>query len=207
MKINCSNEVHNKLDNSRSNFNNKYLDKNLTAKNKSVETLHFKVIRKTLFNTNKKKVIVAGNSITKFLRSDELSTSERSVTVMKHPGCSTENMIDCIKPIARKKPDTILLNVGTNNLIKGIDTMKNIRKCMEAIHELDNSENIGFSNIMNRSDKGFSKEISELNVKLKRYCLSRGFIYIDSDNINESCLNNSKLHPNKKGFLKIFRLL
>ena len=39
--------------------------------------------RKTPFNTNKKKVIVAGDLITKFLRSDELSTSKRSVTVMK----------------------------------------------------------------------------------------------------------------------------
>ena len=200
-KINCSNKVHNKHDNSRSNFDNTCLDKNLTVKNKSMETPQFKVTRKTPSNTIKKKVIVVGDSITKFLRSDELSTSERSVTVMKHPGCSTEDMTDYIKPIARKKPDTILLHVGTNDLTKGINTMKNVRKCVEAIRELDNSENIqiGFSSIMHRSDKDFSKEISELNVKLKKYCLGRGFIYIDNDNVNESCLNNSKLHLNKKG--------
>ena len=90
---------------------------------------------------------------------------------MKHPGCSTENTIDYIKPIARKKPDTILLHEGTNGLTKGINTMKNIKKCVEAIRELDNSENIqtGFSSIMNRSDKDFSNEISKLNVKLKKY--------------------------------------
>ena len=33
-KINCSNKVHNKHDNSRSNFDNTCLDKNLTVKNK-----------------------------------------------------------------------------------------------------------------------------------------------------------------------------
>ena len=90
---------------------------------------------------------------------------------MKHPGCSTEDMIDYIKPIARKKPDTILLHVGKNDLTKGINTMKKIRKCVEAIRELDNSEHIqiGFSSIMHRSDKDFSKEISELNTKLKKY--------------------------------------
>ena len=106
-----------------------------------------------------------------------------------------------VKHIARKKPDTILLHVGTNDLTKGINTMKNVRKCVEAIRELDNSENIqiGFSSIMHRSDKDFSKEISELNVKLKKYCLGRGFIYIDNNNVNESCLNKSKLHLNKKG--------
>ena len=94
-----------------------------------------------------------------------------------------------------------MLHVGTNDLTKGINTMKNIRKCVEVIRELDNSENIqiGFSSIMNRSDKGFSKEISELNVKLKTYCLGRGFINDDNKNINESCLNNSKLDLNKKG--------
>ena len=136
-----------------------------------METPHFKVTRKTTSNTNKKKVIVVGDSVTKFLRSDELSTSERLVTVMKHPGCSTEDMADYIKSIARKKPDTILLHVGTNDLTKGINTMKNVRKCVEAIRELDNSENIqiGFFSIMHRSDKDFSKEISELNLKLMKY--------------------------------------
>ena len=86
-KINCSNKVHNKHDNSRSNFDNTCLDKNLTVKNKSMETAQFKVTRKTQYksNTIQKKVIVVGDSITKFFRSDELSTSERSVTIMKHP--------------------------------------------------------------------------------------------------------------------------
>ena len=145
-----------------------------------METPQFKVTRKTPFNTNKKKVVVAGDLITKFLRSGELSTSERSVKVMKHPGCSMEDLIDYIEPIARKKPDTVFLHVGTNDLIKGINTMKNIRKCVEAIRELDNSENIQihFSSIMNRSDKDFSNEISVLNIKLKKYCLGRGFIYV-----------------------------
>ena len=120
----------------------------------------FKVTTKIPFNTNKKKVIVVANSVTNFLHFDELPTSERSVTVMKHPGCSTEDVIDYIKPIAKKKSDTILLLVRTNDL-----TNCNIRKCVQAIHELDNSENIqiSFSSIMHKSDKDFSKEISELN--------------------------------------------
>ena len=111
-KINCFNKLHNKHDNSRSNFHNTYLDENLTLKNKSVENPQFKVTRKTPFNTNKKKIIVVGDSITKLLRSDQFSTSERLVTVINHPGCWTEDMIDHIKPIAIKKPNTILLHVG-----------------------------------------------------------------------------------------------
>ena len=142
-----------------------YFDKNLPVKNKNVKAPQFKVTTKIPFNTNKKKVIVVANSVTNFLHFDELPTSERSVTVMKHPGCSTEDVIDYIKPIAKKKSDTILLLVRTNDLTNCNNIMKNIRKCVQAIHELDNSENIqiGFSSIMHKSDKDFSKEISELN--------------------------------------------
>ena len=55
---------------------------------------------------------------------------------MKHSGCSTEDMTNYIKPIARKKPDNILLHVGTNDLTKDINTMKNVWKCVEAIREV-----------------------------------------------------------------------
>ena len=74
-------------------------------------------------------------------------------------------MIDYINPIAAKKLDIILLHIGTNDFTKGTNTMKNIKKCVEAIYELDNSENIqiGFYSVMHRSDKNFSKGIRELN--------------------------------------------
>ena len=79
--------------------------------------------------------------------------------------------------------------------------MKKVRKCVEVIQELDNTESIqiGFSIFIQRTDKDFSNKIKETNIKLKNYYLGRGFIFVDNDNINESCLNNSKLHLNKKG--------
>ena len=36
-------------------------------------------------------------------------------------------------------------------------------------------------------------------MKLKNYCEVKGSIFIENANINESGLNNSKLHLNKKG--------
>ena len=110
-------------------------------------------------------------------------------------------MVDYVKPVARKKPGTLLIHVGTNDLTKGVNTMRKVRKSVEVIRELDNTENmqIGFSSIIQRTDKDFSNEIKESNIKLKNYCLGKGFIFVDNDNINESCLNNSKLHLNKKG--------
>ena len=148
-----------------------------------------------------KKVMVIGDSIVKYLRSDELPSSDKSISIMKHSGCSSEDMVDYVKHVARKKPDTLIIHVGKNDLAKGVNTMKKVRKCVEVIRALDNTEKIqiGFSSIIQRTDKDFSNEIKETNIKLKNYCLDKGFIFVDSDNINESCLNNSKLHLNKKG--------
>ena len=52
---------------------------------------------------------------------------------MKHPGCSSEDMVDYVKPAVRKKPDTLIIDVGTNDLTKGVNTTKKVRKCVEII--------------------------------------------------------------------------
>ena len=92
----------------------------------------------------------------------------KSVSIMKCPGWSSEDMVDYVKSVARKKPDTLIIHVGPNDvgpndLTKGVKTMKKIRKCVEAIRELDNTECIqtGFSSIIQRTDKEFSNEIKE----------------------------------------------
>ena len=123
------------------------------------------------------KVMVIGDSIVKYLRSNELSSSDRSINIMKHPGCSSEDMVDNVKPVAGKKPDTLIIHVGMHDLTKGINTMKKVRKCVEVVRELDKTENteIGFSSFMQRSDKDFSNEIKETKIKLKNYCLGKGF--------------------------------
>ena len=70
-------------------------------------------------NQNSKKVMVIGDSIVKYLRSDELSSTDKSISIMKYSGCSSEDILDYVKPIARKKPDTLIIHVGTNDLTKG----------------------------------------------------------------------------------------
>ena len=126
------------------------------------------------------KVMVIGDSIVKYLRSNELSSSDKSISIMKHPGCSSEDMVDNVKPVSGKKPDTLIIHVGMHDLTKGINTMKKVRKCVEVIRELDKTENtqIGFSSFIQRSDKDFSNEIKETNIKLKNCCLGKGFILL-----------------------------
>ena len=49
------------------------------------------------------------------VRSNELSSIDKSISIMKYPGCSSEVMADYVKPVARKKSDTALIHVGTND--------------------------------------------------------------------------------------------
>ena len=52
---------------------------------------------------------------------------------MKHPGCSLEDMVDYVKPGVRKKPDTLIIHVGTNDLTEDVNNTKKVRKCVEII--------------------------------------------------------------------------
>ena len=58
---------------------------------------------------------------------------------------------------------------------------------------------IVFSSVIYRKDKDLEDdERNKVNIKIKKYCKGKGFVFIESINISESGLNNSKLHLNKK---------
>ena len=79
--------------------------------------------------------------------------------------------------------------------------MSEVKKIVSNIQEVDNTRNIqfGFSSIVRRAEKDYSKEIKDINTRLKSYYLGKDLIFVDNSNIDESCLSNSKLHLSKKG--------
>ena len=89
--------------------------------------------------------------------------------------------MDYVKPVERKKLDTLLINLGTNDLMKSGKTMRKVRKWAEVLKELHYIENnqIVFSSIILRTDKDFGNKI-----KLRSYCLGKGFVFVDNDSIN-----------------------
>ena len=94
-----------------------------------------------------------------------------------------------------------MIHTGTNDLTNGVNTMKEIRKIVKCVRDLDKDKkvNIGFSSVISRSDRNLGQEIRDLNLKLKCYCEGNNFLFVDNVNIEESCLNNSKPHLNHKG--------
>ena len=79
--------------------------------------------------------------------------------------------------------------------------MTKVRKIVKAVEEMDGTNEIklGFSSIIVRKDPDLGKDIKETNAKLTNYCIGKRFIFVDNVNIKENCLNNSKLHLNRKG--------
>ena len=110
-------------------------------------------------------------------------------------------MVDYVGPITRKKSDVIIMHVGSKALTKAVNAMSKVRKIVSVIQETDSTRNIqlGFSSIVQRTDTSHSKKIKDISTRLKSYCLGKGLIFVDNSNIDESCLNNNKLHLSKKG--------
>ena len=98
-----------------------------------------------------------------------------------------DNKNDHVKPVAWKKPGIIIMHAGPNDLIEEVNTTFKLRKVVTTIiQETDSIGNIqlDFSDISQRTDIDYSKEIKEISIKLKRYCLGKGLIFIDNSSID-----------------------
>ena len=142
-----------------------------------------------------------GDSMVKSIKSEILSDENYIANIRTNPGCTTEYIPDYIKPIIRRKPDIILVHTDTNDLTNSVNAMSKVRKIVKAVEEMDGNNKIklSFSSIIVRKDRDLEKEIKETNINLKNYCISKGFIFVHNANIKENCLNNSKLHLDRKG--------
>ena len=94
------------------------------------------------------------------------------VTLLKrdsNTGSTTDDMVDYVRPVTRKEPDIIIMHFGTNDLTKGVNTMSKVRKIVSAILEVDSTRNIQlcFSRIAQRAHKDYSKEIKDINTRMK----------------------------------------
>ena len=148
-----------------------------------------------------KKIIIIGDSMLRYQRPKFLSRNNNFVNVRFHQGTTTEDIVDFITPVIRKKPDAVIIHAGTNDLTNGTNTMKQVCKIAKTIQEMEDSGkiSIGFSGIIQRADRNFKDQIKETNDKLKRYCEDNGFAYVDNDYINQKSLNKRLLHLNKVG--------
>ncbi|XP_022785905.1 uncharacterized protein LOC111326225 [Stylophora pistillata] len=149
-----------------------------------------------------KKVIIAGDSVLKHLQGHKMSRNSR-VKVSSFPGCTMEDMQDFVKPVLRKKPDEIILHVGTNSL-RSCDTRP--RACAEEIIDLakmvscESPAKIALSSLLCGSDdEALASKIAEVNTILTNCYILKSWGFVDHSNISTSNLNRSGLHLGKSG--------
>ena len=79
----------------------------------------------------------------RYQRPKFLSKNNNLVNVRFHPGTTTEDIVDFIKPVIRKKSDAAIIHARTNDLTNGTITMKQVRKITKTIQEMEDSGKIG----------------------------------------------------------------
>ena len=110
-------------------------------------------------------------------------------------------MCDYIKPELCHKPDVLIIHRGTNDIEKEINTLKKIEKSVKAIDEYNkqNPPQVVISSLIKRYDQDFNNDIANINEKFQRFCNTICVHFIESNNIDRSCLNKRKFHLSRRG--------
>ena len=103
----------------------------------------------------------------------------------------------------RKKPDKLIVHVGTNNL-RGRETPT---ECAEEIISLTNAiksnlpkTTVAVTGLTTRADNdNLAVKVNEVNSTLKRFCRQNNVNFIDHSNITPNHLNRSGIHLNNMG--------
>ena len=145
-------------------------------------------------HARKPVTVIAGDSIIQHIRGWSISRSNK-VVVKSFPGATTEDMEDFVKPLLRKKPDNVILHIGTNDL-----NTQEPRLTAEGIVNLalqiegDAPEtNLAISGLITRADDKDGK-VSSVNKILKKFCRQNHWNFIEHNNINQTHLNRGGLH-------------
>ena len=149
--------------------------------------------------TVKKSIKIIGDSIISNIDPRGLGKMH-AVKVLPHSGSTTEDMIDYIKPSAKKTPDVIIMHAGTNDLTNDIDTVSNLGKIANYLKKTSPKTKFIVSTVITRDDrKGLPKKVITLNNAIKSFCVQNNIEVIDNNNMDMTNLGQKKLHLNRKG--------
>ena len=151
----------------------------------------------------KRVTCVMGDSMIKNIKGWKLNQQldDDFIVVKSFPGATSGDMSHYIEPTLAKRPQTVVIHAGTNDL-KGVETANVIAKRIInlATKCTDRGSKVLVSGIINRGDQlNLNGKLDYVNELLQLSCQSRNIGYIDNSNITLKNLNNSKLHLNTSG--------
>ena len=155
-------------------------------------------------NDNKMKhVLILGDSMIKNVEGWRIGRSTKTRTQVKSfPGAFVSDCYDYFKPPLKCSPDEIVVHIGTNDLktSSARNTAESIVDLAQWLETLLPFAKISLSELTCRDDfEGSKHKVAETNKILGKFCQQNKWNVISHLNIDESCLNRSRLHLNKKG--------
>ena len=153
----------------------------------------------------RESVYICGDSLLNGVDGDGVSCKEFCTVVKSFGGSTSLDMVDYVKPSARKKPDKLIIHVGTNDLTKGIaNTNENLDLLVKTVKEISPDTQIYFSELCLRNDfQGSFSKVKLKNEELRKFCSDRNIGLVEHGNIDNSCLAKRKLHMNPKGLKRL----
>ena len=106
-----------------------------------------------LINGNaRKEVIIIGDSMLNNVNSRGLSKSKK-VEVLNFPGATSNDILGKIDDVLNRKPESLIVHAGTNDLTNEINLLNNVKKIVTKTKQKSPNTVTSFSNIIIRKDK------------------------------------------------------
>ena len=179
-------------------------DENIETPNEASDTQQTNELRKP-WEWKKDTVLIVGDSMISNINENTLSRRYQT-KVRSFQRSKIKDLRDFIKPLLKKKPDKIVLVIGTNDMVneKLPDILKSLKSLIDQILEALPECDVAVSEVIVRSDNAslngkitnFNKVLKTMNVDILR-----------QQNITKNHLGKRGLHLNLSGYLQLARNL
>lgn len=179
-----------------------------TSRSKKDETARVKVkgqtdekTTKRTFNNATPTTVILGDSMIRRIQGWRLGRKVgHRVVVKPFSGATTTDMRDHMKPSLRRKPERVILHIGTNDL-KGSSPVEIADNIVDLARMIENESDaeIVLSEIITRADNIPDENVKKINKLVNRYANQNGWGIIRNDNITKHHLDEKGLHLNEKG--------
>ena len=124
----------------------------------------------------------------------------KKVDVLNFPGATSTDILTKIDDVLDKKPESIIIHAGTNDLTNGVNLLSNVKRIVSKTSRTSPNTSLSFSNIIfPKYRRNIEKTCADTNSLLKNFCKQKNIELLSNDNSKEEHLGIKKLHLNRKG--------
>ena len=145
----------------------------------------------TVSQQNGSKLVVVCDAIPKLVKPNDVSSS--LPCEIQHVAPTVNEATDFVQDSA-KLSDILLVHSGSNNIrFDRLETNIKQRKL----------KCVALSSVVYRNNWFLDSKIKMVNNHIRSICARNDWVYVDNDNIDESCLSSDNVHLNKTGLERI----